>query len=551
MRPAPATRRTSSPSARRPPGAPAGLRGGLARTSAGLADRWYRSLQLRVIVSTLALSALVAALVGLVVMTQVRSGVLRTKQKAATAQTLAGLSTLQRQLDALQVNDRETVSSALISGLEANSTTGSKAGEFRILLLATGNAPRNSELSGDIDASTITPALRQAVARSTTQVWQYVRLVHDSDGRWEPGLAVGGRLFSPDGDPYQLYYVFPLSAEAQTISLVRRTLLFSGCGLVLLLVFVAWLVTRQVVRPVRQAAGTAEMLAAGRLQERMVVHGRDELATLASSFNRMAESLQRQIHELEDLSRLQRRFVSDVSHELRTPLTTVRMAADVLHAARHDYPPAIARSAELLQLELDRFESLLVDLLEISRYDARVVVLDAESTDLREIVRGVVDLSRGLADRTGCELLVAMPAEPVIAEVDPRRVERILRNLVSNALEHGEGMPVLVELAGDDHAVAIAVRDNGIGLRRGEATLVFNRFWRADPARARSSGGTGLGLSIALEDAKLHGGWLEAHGEPGRGSSFRLTLPRRSHEDLHASPLPLHPRDQAAGVRGG
>lgn len=521
------------------------------RARAGILDRWRRSLQLRVIVTTLALSALVAAFVGYVVMAQVRSGVLRTKQKAATAQTLAGLSVLQNRLDQLSVNDRETVSTALLEDLESRSTRGSKAGEYDILLLATGNEPHNSEMMGDIVGSTITPGLRRAVATSSSQVWQYVRLVHRSDGRWEPGLAVGGKLFTPDGYTYQLYYVFPLSSEAQTISLVRRTLLVAGSGLVLLLAFIASVVTHQVVRPVRQAARTAEMLAAGRLQERMVVHGRDELATLASSFNRMAESLQRQIHQLEDLSRLQRRFVSDVSHELRTPLTTVRMAADVLHAARHDYPPAVARSAELLQHELDRFESLLVDLLEISRYDARVVVLEAESTDLRELVRGVVDLSRGLADRTGCDLVTSLPAEPVIAEVDPRRVERILRNLVSNALEHGEGMPVLVELAGDDHAVAIAVRDQGIGLRPGEATQVFNRFWRADPARARSSGGTGLGLSIALEDARLHGGWLQAWGEPGRGSSFRLTLPRRANGDLHSSPLPLYPQDRTAEVLGG
>jgi len=134
----------------------------------------------------------------------------------------------------------------------------------------------------------------------------------------------------------------------------------------------------------------------------------------------------------------------------------------------------------------------------------------------------------------------------VIAEVDPRRVERILRNLIGNAAEHGEGRPVVVTLASNGQAAAIAVRDYGVGLRPGEERLVFNRFWRADPSRTRRTGGTGLGLSISMEDAKLHGGWLDAWGRPGRGSQFRLTLPLRSGEQVTSSPLPLTPDDADA-----
>jgi two-component system sensor histidine kinase MtrB len=122
-------------------------------------------------------------------------------------------------------------------------------------------------------------------------------------------------------------------------------------------------------------------------------------------------------------------------------------------------------------------------------------------------------------------------------------VERILRNLVVNALEHGDGRPVEIALSGDDAAVAVTVRDHGVGLRPGEAALVFNRFWRADPARARTTGGTGLGLAISLEDARLHDGWLQAWGEPGEGSCFRLTLPRRIGSPIVESPLPLRPED--------
>jgi two-component system sensor histidine kinase MtrB len=282
----------------------------------------------------------------------------------------------------------------------------------------------------------------------------------------------------------------------------------------------------------------------------MVVRGEDDLASLATSFNRMAETVERQILQLRELSRVQRRFVADVSHELRTPIATIRMAADVLHDARADLPPELARSAELLQAQLDRFEALVADLLEISRHDAGAVALEAEPIDLRLLVAKVADSALALATRSGCELTLDLPDEPVVVEVDARRIERVLRNLVVNAVEHGGGKPVEVALRGDDHSVAVTVRDQGVGLRPGDAGLVFGRFWRADPARARHSGGTGLGLSIALEDARLHGGWLQAWGEPGRGSVFRLTLPWRAGQAIIGSPLPLEQPAAAPEVAG-
>jgi two-component system, OmpR family, sensor histidine kinase MtrB len=170
-------------------------------------------------------------------------------------------------------------------------------------------------------------------------------------------------------------------------------------------------------------------------------------------------------------------------------------------------------------------------------------VLDAEPTDLVPMVQRVVTRLSALADRAGVQLRVRVPATPVIAEVDSRRVERVLRNLIGNAIEHGEARPVDIALGASDTAVAVTVRDHGVGLRTGEDKLVFNRFWRADPSRARQTGGTGLGLSISLEDARLHGGWLEAWGAPGQGAQFRLTLPVRAGERLAASPLRLVPLD--------
>jgi two-component system sensor histidine kinase MtrB len=315
----------------------------------------------------------------------------------------------------------------------------------------------------------------------------------------------------------------------------------AGVALVFLFTAIATLVTRWVVAPVRQAAHSAHRLSAGNLSERMPVRGSDELAALARSFNEMATSLQDKMRALEDLSKVQRLFVSDVSHELRTPLTTIRMAADMLFANREQFDSPMAQSAELLQSQLERFEALLIDLLEISRYDANVATLDPEPVDICDLARNAADEAQQLAERRGAKIEFRLPAEPCLADVDRCRVERIMRNLLVNAVEHGEGKDAVVTVAGDSAAVAVAVRDYGIGLAAGQERLVFERFWRADPARARTTGGTGLGLAIALEDARIHGGWLEAWGEPGRGSVFRLTLPRTVGAELAGSPLPLVP----------
>jgi two-component system sensor histidine kinase MtrB len=399
--------------------------------------------------------------------------------------------------------------------------------------------------SANVDTTNlITPGLVETVGDQGRRARQ-IRTA-EINGRTTKFLVYGSPVQAPFGH-LELYYMVPLTTEDDAAGQIRNTVLATGLALVILLGVVAGLVTRLVVTPVRVAARTAQRLSAGLLDQRMKVEGEDDLALLAASFNQMAANLQRQIVRLEEMSRLQRRFTSDVSHELRTPLTTVRMAADLIFAERDQFDPTVARSAELLQAELDRFESLLTDLLEISRFDAGFAALDAEHTDLVPIVERVAEGLAGLADRVGVPIVLRLPDEPVIAEVDPRRVERVLRNLLGNAVEHGERKPVEVTLATDDAAVAVTVRDHGVGLKPGEERLVFNRFWRADPSRARQTGGTGLGLSISVEDARLHGGWLEAWGTPGGGAQFRLTLPVRSGDRLVAAPLPLIPRDRVTG----
>jgi two-component system sensor histidine kinase MtrB len=217
------------------------------------------------------------------------------------------------------------------------------------------------------------------------------------------------------------------------------------------------------------------------------------------------------------------------------------MASELLYSERACFPPELGRSAELMHAELDRFEALLADLLEISRYDAGVANLESETSDIRTLVQTTAESSRMLADRHGSRITVYVPDEPVPVDMDARRVDRILRNLVANALDHSEGRPVVITVGYDEDAVAITVRDHGVGLRPGEASLVFNRFWRGDPSRSRLTGGTGLGLAISLEDARLHDGWLQAWGERGKGAQFRLTLPRQAGHTLLSSPLPLGP----------
>ncbi|MGW9304146.1 MtrAB system histidine kinase MtrB [Streptomyces cyaneofuscatus] len=513
---------------------------------------WRRNLQLRVVAGTLLMSMGVVLLLGFVVIGQVRNGLLDAKGKAAQTQAAGGFAAAQEKANAslapgTEGPDGMTANTSWRTELVDQLASGGK-NAFNVVALSAdsvgeGAGSRAPRGSGSVEAASVPERLRQDVGKGQGAFQTYSLIRYSNGNESQPGLVVGKRLYDIDQQPYELYYLFPLTQEEKSLTLVKTTLATAGLFVVVLLGAIAWFVVRQVVTPVRMAAGIAERLSAGKLQERMKVTGEDDIARLGEAFNKMAQNLQLKIQQLEELSRMQRRFVSDVSHELRTPLTTVRMAADVIHEARADFDPITARSAELLGDQLDRFESLLSDLLEISRFDAGAAALEAEPIDLRTVVHRVIGGAEPLAERKGSRILVVGDDQPVIAEADARRVERVLRNLVVNAVEHGEGRDVIVRMGVAQGAVAVAVRDYGVGLKPGEATRVFNRFWRADPARARTTGGTGLGLSIAVEDARLHGGWLQAWGEPGGGSQFRLTLPRTADEPLRGSPIPLEPED--------
>ena len=515
--------------------------------------RWRRSLQLRVVTTTLALSALVIAVLGFFLTQQISDGLLQNKEKSATAQVSQGLTVAESNVNLNKVPTSAAIANNFLYPTAQDLQNASGNNSSYIVVIEVNakqvKSPVYTEgVSGGADPASIPAALAASVESEQDhdaggKVYYAPTTIVSTLGRGnEPGLAVG----TPLGSYYQLYYLFPMVQEQQTLSLVQRTLVGAGLALIVLLALIASLVTRWVVIPVRHAAQAAQRLSAGRLGERMQVRGADDLAALATSFNDMAASLQDKLRELEELSQLQRQFVSDVSHELRTPLTTIKMAADVLLDSKDSFDAAGARSAELLQGQLDRFQALLEDLLEISRYDANAATLDPDSVDISDIARRAADDAQQLAERRGSRIEFRLPAEPCMAEADHRRVERILRNLLVNAVEHGEGNDVIVTVAADRDAVAVAVRDHGVGLKPGQDVLVFDRFWRADPARARTTGGTGLGLAIALEDAQLHGGWLQAWGMPGKGSVFRLTIPRSAGQKLVGSPLPLVPDDTDA-----
>lgn len=511
--------------------------------------RWRRSLQFRVVSVTMLLGTLVLAIVGSYLYQQVATGLVEERRSVASAEVVQLTSRVQQRFD---VTPSVLSSDALLESARGyiQDAAGTERSRYVILIRGENNDSTSTSQTyvlppirtGEIGLEAVPPELRQKVAENPgVQQTQIVPVRLTGEEGLVPAMVIGQQVTLPQAGAYGLYFVYPMTRERDTLALVRGTFLWGGLALMLLLGGIAYVVTRLVVAPVRRAAEVATRFAQGALDERIPAKGEDDLASLATSFNEMAASLQQQIGQLENLSRFQQRFVSDVSHELRTPLTTIRMAGDLIHDSRQDFEPAVSRSAELLHNELDRFESLLTDLLEISRFDAGAAVLELEQTDLRAMVARVVESAQTLAEARGSIVTVQQPDEPCVAEVDSRRVERVLRNLLVNAIEHGEGRPIEITVGMDEHAVAATVRDHGIGLRPGEAAMVFTRFWRADPARARTTGGTGLGLAISLEDARLHNGWLQAWGMPGEGACFRLTLPREAGGQLDASPLRLAP----------
>ena len=510
---------------------------------------WRVSLQFRTVAITVLLSGIAIGVIGAFITISIGGNLFSSRRDQVNAEAALANGIAQQLFDDASATDATTPVDLSTLGVRVQSTvlaSTTSPGGTGIAILRAKDQPSPAVMQPTSSRGFPTPivsqTMRERVASTPGQVM--LQSVELPDG--SPGLVAGSLLTLPGAGLYELYLVYDLADAQETLGFVQQTLFLGGLALVVLIGAVTYLVVRLVVGPIRIAAATSERLAAGDLEVRIPERGDDVIATLARSFNAMAESLQKQITKLADLSRLQQRFVSDVSHELRTPLTTIRLAGDMLYDQRETFPPATGRTAELLHTQVQRFELLLADLLEISRYDAGAVDLDVEPTNLVRLVEDAVDSMHTLAAERGSDLRVVAPGGYFDADVDGRRIRRILRNLLGNAIEHGDGRPIVVTVDSNQTAVAIAVRDHGIGMVQADVAKVFERFWRADPSRQRTIGGTGLGLAISLEDATLHDGWLEVWSEPAAGSCFRLTIPRESGMVITRSPLDLPPADLPA-----
>ena len=508
--------------------------------SSQIVHRIRHSLSAKLAVA-ITLAALVLLLVfGIIVASQLRSSMFETRKDAIVADASLRFSSAQSVFSSSTATSPDQVQESARGALASLKASAAGAGATNVALLRSeGSTPslRINQIEDEQMRGLITPQMREAVAQGGAQ-WQSVGIRASDSDKVSPGILVGTQVQLPRAGTHELYILYSLAADQRQVDVVLRVLVLSALPIIVTLPIGVFALLHRLLLPVRLTVSAATKAAEGDLDVRVEVHGADEMAALGRAFNAMTSSLQDTISRYDELAKLQQRFVSDVSHELRTPLTTIRMAEDIVWDNREDLPAHARRSAELLHDQTERMEQMLADLLEISRYDAASALLDAEERDLRPIVTRVVEACAELAQRQGVPVEVVAPARAA-AEIDERRIERVIRNLVVNAIEHADGTRVTITVATSATDVACRVRDRGVGMIQEVADHVFDRFYRADTARARTTGGTGLGLAIATEDVAIHGGRLQAYGEPGKGASFLMTLPKHAGDEIASRPLAL------------
>lgn len=498
---------------------------------------WRESLQFRALATAGVLMFLSFLGVGWSLSSQIATSLFENQKSQALQESISGFRNVQSVLKSSEMRSdseiRRNVSRTL-TVLDAGAS--GKRSWILVPLEGQGKQGFIPEQSSDksLNSSSIPTDFKNTVRDRDGVYWQTstITTFENNRERTYPVLIVGTHVSIAQNPSYGLFTVYDMTDSSETIAHINFVLFGGFCALLTVVLSVVWFVTRFVVRPITQTAITAERLAAGNLDQRVSVKGEDQAARLGISFNRMADSLQEKIVQLERLSTLQQRFVSDVSHELRTPLSTVRLGTELLYDSRENMTPMQVRSVELLHGQVDRFQSMLADLLEISRFDAGSAMLTIDTEDFIQVLSNILQEALPHLERTNTKLNVHTNHESIMVDMDRVRIERVLRNLLYNAIEHGESRPIDVYVDANATNLGIAVRDHGIGLSEDEAVQVFNRFWRADTSRKRTLGGTGLGLSIAAEDVRLHGGTLEAWGEKGRGACFTMNLPL-----VHGAPL--------------
>jgi signal transduction histidine kinase len=328
-----------------------------------------------------------------------------------------------------------------------------------------------------------------------------------------PSLVVGGRAGS-SGPAY--YFVHDVRSLEEALAQLRTALVVGTIVLILLALLVARVIARGVLAPVEAAGRAAERIERGDLSARVPVTSNDEFGTWAERFNRMAAALADTIGRLEAAETRNRAFVADVAHELRTPLAALVAEASILREHLDDLPVESRRAGELLVTDVGRMRTLVDDLMEVSRFDAGAEQIAVEPVDLGGLVRSVA------AARLP-EASLHLPDRPLVIDSDPRRLERILGNLLDNAREHAAAAPVDVSLSTDAGEIALAVSDAGPGVPPDRLERIFERFYKADPSR--HGGSSGLGLAIAAEHAALLGGYLTAANLASGGLRIELRLP--------------------------
>jgi two-component system sensor histidine kinase MtrB len=505
---------------------------------------WRQSLQFRAVGLSAFFAGVAIVGVGVYMSLAISNDLFHSRLNQVLTQSEHAQQSAQRIFDSGVATDRAGVANLVSSSLVTIRDTSSSSllAFYRVPTAEVSLVAPQDFASPEISGSTISLPLRTSVRQGDgAQFWQSISL--EQNGHSVPGVVVGSLVNVPNAGDYELYIAFSFAEAEQTLAFITQVLWIAGIGLLILISVIAWFVARMVVRPIKVAAQTSQQLAAGDLSARVPELGEDVLTTLARNFNDMARSMQVQVTSLEELSSMQQRFVADVSHELKTPLTVVRLAGDLLYPKREEFAPNVRDSIDQLHGNLDRFSSLLNELLEISRYDAKTIKLELEPTNIVHLASGVAAELEPLAQERGIEISIKSPGGHGEVIVDPRRIRRVLVNLLGNAIEHGEGRPVTIEIDSNSTAVSVVVEDHGTGLTEEQAAQVFNRFYRADPSRKRTLGGTGLGLSIALEDSRIHNGTLDVWSRLGEGSRFRLTIPRDPGVRWTASPLPLARED--------
>ena len=504
---------------------------------------WAHSLQFRSVTSAGIMMLIAFIAVGSSLSNQIATSLFENKKNQALEETSKGFETVQRVLDPISAREDSEVRRTVKRNLTVLDAGGDTQRRWVLVPLdqqsKKGFIPEQSSDNAPLDASVIPSDFKDTVRDSPGVFWEKTTLSEPgkSDGEPYPALIIGTSVSIPQNPNYGLFMVYDLSESESTITYINVVLSTGFTVLLILVLSIVWFVTRLAVRPITLTAITAEKLAAGDLNRRVSVRGKHQAARLGISFNKMADSLQDQITQLERLSTLQQRFVSDVSHELRTPLSTVRLSSELLYDSRDTLNPVQSRSVELMHNQVDRFQALLSDLLEISRFDAGSAVLNIDAEDFMQVLNDVLVEVIPHLERTGTRLIVHSEQAHIDIDMDRVRIERVLRNLLFNAIEHGESNPIDIYIATNATNLGVAIRDHGIGLSEEEAAQVFNRFWRADTSRKRTLGGTGLGLSITAEDVRLHGGRIEAWGAKGRGACFTMNLPLVHGGDLGPSPV--------------